>query len=286
MGFEQRDYYYREDEGGGFTLTGGLGTACKTLIAINIGVFLLQILSTRGPGFSGLSEWLMFDASQLLQGQIWRYVTWGFGYLDGRPLGFIFDMLFIWWFGKSIESMYGTRELFLYYGAAILIGSTASLIIALASDAPVAMMGSAAPAMAITVLFAWHFPYRQILLFFLIPVPIFAVVAFYVVMSLFAGSQSGFTAGPVIAGLSAVAFGLLYGWRDWRIEKLIPGEGQGFKLSLPRRKPDLRVFEPEDQNEVDREVDRILAKIHESGEGSLTDKERKTLQQASRRYRK
>lgn len=286
MGFEQRDYYYRENEGGGgFALTGGLGTACKALIAINAVVFLLQILSTSGNS-SDLTQWFMFDAGQILQGQVWRLATWGFGY-SGNPLGFLFDMLFIWWFGKQVETMYGTKELFLYYGAAILLASGVALAAHFIARVPIGMMGSAAPSMAVTVLFAWHFPYRQILLFFLIPVPIFAVVAFYVVMSLFAGSQAGFGNGPVLAGLTAVGFGLLYGWRQWRIEPLIPGKGfEGFKFSLPSRKPDLRVYEPEKENEDDREVDRILAKIHAEGEGSLTNKERKTLQKASRRYRK
>lgn len=283
MGFENREYY-REDEGGGFMMAGGgLGTACKTLIAVNIGVFLLQILSTAGPS-SSASEILSFDSALIAQGQIWRLFSWGFGYLDGQPLGFIFDMLFIWWFGKSMETMYGTRELLLFYATTILLGSAIGMGAALGGDRHVAMMGSSAPAMAITVLFAYHFPYRQILLFFLIPVPIFALVALYVVMNLYGGAQTGFTAGPFIAGLTAVAFGLLYAWRDWRIERLLPG--QGIQFRVPRRKPDLRVFEPEDTQEVDREVDRILIKIHEQGEASLTAKERKTLQQASRRYRR
>ena len=282
MGFENRDYY-REDEGGGFTLTGGIGTACKTLIAINIAVFLLQIISMSG-GMPALNRYLQFDAQALMSGQIWRVLTWGFGFQGDNPLGFIFDMLFIWWFGKSLESMYGTRELLLYYGAAILVGSVIGLVFRLATGNNVTLIGSSIPSMAITVLFAWHFPYRQILLFFLIPVPIFAIVALYVVMNLFSAAASGASGGSFMAGLGGVAFGLLYGWQEWRIEKWLPG--RGFKVSLPRRKPDLRVFEPEEDNDVDREVDRILAKIHDQGEGSLTDQERKTLQQASRRYRR
>ena len=36
----------------------------------------------------------------------------------------------------------------------------------------------------------------------------------------------------------------------------------------------------------DPEVDRILEKIHQEGESSLTDKERRTLKDASRRYQR
>ena len=41
-----------------------------------------------------------------------------------------------------------------------------------------------------------------------------------------------------------------------------------------------------DERELSRQVDRILEKIHRDGEGSLTKKERKTLEEASKRYQR
>lgn len=277
MGFEDRDYYREESEGGFFS-AGGVGTACKALIAINIAVFLLQILTTAG-GTSTASQWLAFDVPSLFQGEVWRYLTWGFGYEDGQPLAFIFDMLFLWWFGKSLESMYGTREFATFYMTAILVGATAVLLAFFGTGRSNEFIGAEAAVMAVTVLFAWHYPRHQILLFFLIPVPIWVIVAIYVVFGLVNSEVSGF-----VAGLAAVAFGLIYGWQDWRIGHLIPSGRPSFRM--PRRKPKLRVFEPEQKLDLDRQVDAILAKIHEQGEASLTDRERKTLQEASRRYKK
>ncbi|HEX6987717.1 MAG TPA: rhomboid family intramembrane serine protease [Planctomycetaceae bacterium] len=280
MGFEDRDYYREETEGGFFAAA---GSAVKVLIAVNIAVFLLQILTTRG-GDSTASRWLAFDAEALLAGEVWRYVTWGFGYEQGDPLGFIFDMLFLWWFGKSLEMMYGTRELATYYVAALLVGATAALLAFVGTGASQSVISAEVPVMAVTVLFAWHYPRQQVLLFLLVPVPIWLIVAVYVAFNLLNSAATGFAGGPFVAGLAAVGFGLLYGWQDWRIGNLIPAGPP--RLRMPRRKPKLRVYAPEQRADLDRQVDEILAKIHEHGEASLTDRERKTLQEASRRYRK
>ena len=286
MGFEDRDYYREESEGGFFAAA---GSAVKVLIAVNIAVFLLQILSTRGGGAAS-DAWLEFHPALLLDGHVWRLVTWGFGY-GGDPLAFIFEMLFIWWFGKSLESMYGTREFSLFYAASLLIAPLVYTLAAVAEargvrvpfDPAASLIGASIPVMAITVLFSWHYPKHKILLFFLIPIDIWIIVAIYVVYNLY-GYAQGQSVGLFLAALSPVAFGLLYGWQNWRIENAVPAGPP--KLRLPKRKPKLRVFEPQQPVDLDRQVDEILAKIHEHGEASLTDRERKTLQEASRRYRK
>lgn len=279
MGFEDRDYY-RSENGGNFLA--GVGSAVKGLIALNLVVFLLQIVTT-GDGTSKVDQALAFFPEDVLQGEVWRLLTYGFGY-GGNPLVFFFNMYFLWIFGKTVEETYGTRELVLFYVASILLGGIACTIAALATGQNVEVMGSSVAALAVTVLFAWHHPRQQILLFFLIPVEIWIVVTFIVLMNFYSAAMSDFAGGLFIAELTSVAFALLYGWGGRRIEELVP-TGRP-RLRLPSRKPKLRVFEPEQKVSLDRQVDEILAKIHEQGESSLTDRERKTLQEASRRYKK
>ena len=59
---------------------------------------------------------------------------------------------------------------------------------------------------------------------------------------------------------------------------------------MPRfsRRSKLQIHRPENDDTADlnEEVDRILAKIHRQGEASLTRKERRTLETASRQYQK
>jgi hypothetical protein len=61
-------------------------------------------------------------------------------------------------------------------------------------------------------------------------------------------------------------------------------------MSLPKllSRPRLRVLDPgEDKryHDLDEQADRILAKLHREGEGSLTAKERRLLEAYSRRVR-
>ena len=56
-----------------------------------------------------------------------------------------------------------------------------------------------------------------------------------------------------------------------------------------RSRPSLKVFKPEDEPDAhvaDEDVDRILEKIHREGENSLTRKERRILENASREYQR
>jgi membrane associated rhomboid family serine protease len=286
MGFEDRDYYRAESGGTFFT---GAGSAVKALIAINAAVFLLQVVTIgpvpNDPGSSApaIDQWLNLQPDLVAHGQIWRILTYGFGF-SGNLIVFLFDLYFLWIFGKTIEEMYGTRELILYYLAAVLLGGAVGTLAALGPNHDAVMMGSAVPILAVTVLFAWHYPRMQILLFFLIPVEIWIVVALIAASNLFSAAQFGLTGGLFVAELVVIGFALLYGWGGRRIEDLIPAQRP--RIRMPRRKPKLRVFEPEQKVNLDQQVDEILAKIHEQGEASLTDRERKTLQEASRRYKK
>jgi len=56
-----------------------------------------------------------------------------------------------------------------------------------------------------------------------------------------------------------------------------------------RSRPTLKVFKPEKESDglvADDEVDHILEKIHRNGENSLTRKERRILENASREYQR
>ena len=60
---------------------------------------------------------------------------------------------------------------------------------------------------------------------------------------------------------------------------------RNFSLKSLKPKPRLRVHDPDEyEEEVGQQVDEILRKIQEQGQDSLTAKERRILEQASRRY--
>ena len=91
--------------------------------------------------------------------------------------------------------------------------------------------------------------------------------------------------------LGGAALALLYYGLGWNFGRLWPKKIP-FSLRSLRPRPKLRVHSPNDENEdrpdgnLNEEVDRILEKISREGESSLTRKERRTLEDASRRYQK
>ncbi|HBN77775.1 MAG TPA: hypothetical protein DD473_18590 [Planctomycetaceae bacterium] len=63
------------------------------------------------------------------------------------------------------------------------------------------------------------------------------------------------------------------------------GSFSGLKTNPLRGKSNLKIYREDDNTNLDVEVDRILQKINEQGESSLTKKERKILTQASEKYK-
>jgi hypothetical protein len=101
------------------------------------------------------------------------------------------------------------------------------------------------------------------------------------VLLLLSNFMTAFNPGSHIAWeahLVGAAFGAAYFLRRWNFSRLQFG-GVG-KLLKPR--PKLRVHDPaEVDDKLKSQADRILQKISEEGEGSLTSRERKTLNKYS-----
>ncbi|MEZ6099141.1 MAG: DUF6576 domain-containing protein [Pirellulaceae bacterium] len=100
----------------------------------------------------------------------------------------------------------------------------------------------------------------------------------------------------VTAHLAGAAFAFLYFQSGWRVSNLFPGNwGNALsKLSLDRlqQRRKLRVHRPADRDEVQTDAldiddlaDQILAKLSREGVDSLTPRERRILDDYSRRVR-
>jgi hypothetical protein len=215
-------------------------------------------------------------------------------------------MLFLWWFGRDIEDLYGPREFLAFYLIAALGGGLVYLITNLAWGAGVTLggvpyyvpcLGASGAVMAVMVLGVFHYPNRIILLFFIIPVPIWMCVAFMVLKDLVYFLAQWETTTAVSVHLAGAAFAFLYYKFQWRLMNLWPG-GWSWK-----RRPRLRVVRDDDDPsqtpvpvgpskaaEVDErleaQVDAVLEKVSRYGQDSLTDSEREILFKASEVYRK
>ncbi len=289
MGLENREYL-RDSYGGGGPHYGGQSATptVKWLLIANIGVFVLQVFTQQSPQFN-VTDWLKLDAVKMIeQFQVWRIVTSAFCHDPSNLIHILFNMLFLYWFGRVLEIQYGSREFLAFYLTAAIAASLAFLGIGFALKELHHMIGASGAVMGVTMLFAMHYPRQKILLFFVIPVEIRWVVLGYVFFDLYPVVQA-FSGVKMTSGIAHAAHlgGLLFGFLYWKFQwRLSPLSG-GMKMPRirrPRVKPSIRIYEPS-KEELDERVDALLAKIQEQGEASLTDKEREFLKKASQQYK-
>jgi membrane associated rhomboid family serine protease len=248
------------------------------------------------PRVSIVQEWLQLDTRKTLwRGQVWRVVSYAFCHDRLSIWHILFNMLALFWFGVTLESMYGPREFLLFYLAGAVVSAAAQIGIDLALGSSVPVVGASGAVLAVAMLYAIHYPRNTIRVFWFWPVEIRWIVLAYVLFSIhplllaLAGEQlySGFYAGTAHAAhLGGLAFGFVYWRMGWNLERWwdrIP-KPKSAGLPRPRRAAPPVRRAPEEQ--FDAEVDEVLKKISESGRESLTPHERRILDLASQRYKR
>ncbi len=285
MGIHDRDYYRKEPSGfSGSPMKGAkFWPVWQKIIALTAGVFVLQLL------FPPLTQWLSLSDEALFRGQIWRLLSYAF--VHGNDIFHIlFNMLFLYFFGRRLESMYGGKEFgLLYCVAAVFAGLFIILLDSYFQDTA-STIGASGAVLALVMLYTLHFPHERIYLFGIVPIEMRWLMGFILIFDLFPILKQlggNFTPDGIShAGhLGGALFGYLYYKYRWRLSPMMnwfTGKGS---FRLPRRGPKLKIYRDESPEILEAEVDRILQKINEKGEASLTSKERKTLKNASERYK-
>jgi membrane associated rhomboid family serine protease len=317
MGIYDREYYRKEGPSYLEALIPS-GQVCKWLIGINVLVFVLQLVTkptpeefrhvqqTNGlelrertePPIAPVTDSLELDTVKVSQGQVWRLITYAFLHSPETWMHIFFNMLFLWWFGSEIEELYGSKEFLAFYLAAAFLGGVAFQIQGLVQARPLLSVGASGAVTAVLVLYALHFPYASILLFFVVPVPIWLFVVFQVGQDAFQLLSHRDTNVAVAVHLGGAAFAGLYYMYQWRLTGLWQGMPDWRRA---RAKPKLRVYHPEEEMAVpvtsgpapadldehlDAKLDAVLEKLSRHGRDSLTDGERNILLRASEIYKK
>jgi membrane associated rhomboid family serine protease len=324
MGIYDREYYRRE--GPSFLDSFQLrGQVCKWLIVLNVLVYGIQLFTRTAvgpPGFvlywlpGPFTDALLLNTDAVFQGQVWRLLTYAFlhdpgvGFAPGHfYLHIIFNMWFLWMFGNELEELYGPREFLGIYLASALVGGLAFQAVGAITGQKLCL-GASGAVTGVMVLYALHFPHRNLLLFFLLPMPVWVFVGFQVLQDTFLFVNSGLGADGVQALKSKVAvsvhlggalFALLYFKFQWRLTGFWP-RLRAWKAQ--RSRPRLRVFREEQDRpseaitaaapapsrdvdeQLEAKLDAVLEKVARSGQGSLTDSERQILMRASEIYKR
>jgi membrane associated rhomboid family serine protease len=109
-----------------FEGTGAVVT--KALIAVNVGVYLLELAAggnVNGTGNRIYLEGVLFGPF-VAAGDWWRLFTSMF--LHYGPIHLAFNMLALWWFGSAVEGVLGRGRYLLLYIVSGLAGSAGALL--------------------------------------------------------------------------------------------------------------------------------------------------------------
>jgi len=252
-------------------------------------------------------DWFALSLDGLKTGKIWQPLT--FQFLHGGLWHLLGNSLIIFFFGRQIESNFGSKTFLKVYLIGGIIGGVLQIALGLLSPRffghPV--IGASAGAFAILTAFCvLDLNARITLLIFFIPVaiPAWLLLVFQgaiTLIGLIAPSERDIIAHG--AHLGGMIVGFLW------VRYYVRGSGWGSipalgKVSLPTivlkrggrpassrnpsrpLRPGIRVVKEENHDDlsdaefISKKVDPILDKIREQGIHSLTDKERKILEKA------
>ncbi|HWL40529.1 MAG TPA: rhomboid family intramembrane serine protease [Gemmatimonadaceae bacterium] len=291
----------------------GLTPAVQCLLALNVGVYFLQVMLFNAKGMFAL---FALDPSRLPVSW-WTVVTYMFVHAWLTHLAF--NMLTLWMFGPRLERVWGTRSFAYFYLWCGIGGAIAHLIFA----ANASVVGASGAISGVLVAYALRWPDDEVYVFGVIPMKsrwlIVAMIAMNIIFALSPGSGIDWSAhlGGMAFGWVFLKFSSLGGLsrvRGW--VSSIPDDPEDMPRAVPRPRPAgrdrargtdergidevvarsnavvLRESKPlrhvprqETAQEHAARVNLVLDKISQHGIESLTRDELKLLEEMSRKLR-
>jgi membrane associated rhomboid family serine protease len=147
---------------------GRVPAAVGGLIVATVVVSLVAAVGGRSG--LGLRQLLLLDIGAVWQGEVWRLVTWVL--VENEPVNLLFGGLVLYWFGRDLVEAWGERRFLLAYFAVPAVAGLLASLLALAWPGLEAYRFSGFWVAVDAVVVAWGLshPFRQILLFFAVPV--------------------------------------------------------------------------------------------------------------------
>lgn len=323
MGYLDRDYVRNDTDRSSY---GSMGDTTRMIIIATVIVFLLQGFGTsRVRAIDSVTLWLGMIPELVLQGQVWRLVTFVFCHDVTNIMHILFNMFFLWQLGGLVEAHLGRREYVAFYLAAGLASGLTCLGVYLATSIQSVTIGASGSVLALAMIYAKLNPDVTFYVFFCIPVkgrwlPL-VLLAFDVLPVLGIGTSLAVGVSHA-AHIGGMVFGLLYFRYNWRLTSFLTGMSVSRMSRAFRRRPrGVRVYRGDDDSpepiktvsplgrestvmghrgtsatagntrsspgieELSARVDELLAKISVTGEASLTESEREELRHAAEAFK-
>jgi len=250
-----------------------LPVVVKRLLIINVAVFLASFFIPPLAEF--LYEWFsVYPESIGKTVQVWRLITYQFLHSTHYFGHVLFNMLWLFFFGPTLEQLWGSRKFLTFYLICGAMGGIFYPFLVFIGWLPAGpLIGASGAILGIMAAVAILFPHVRVYIWGIFPVKLYvlAIVAAVIsIMTLIRPDRLG-NAGGEAAHLAGMATGAVYVLTEkWR---------QNFKEKFKTKNWQKK---QSDQRMLQYEVDRILKKVHDKGIHSLTMKEKRTLKKATK----
>ncbi len=295
MAIHDREYLARNSRSWGPGPGGGL-SANTILIAINLAVFALQFIMSQGPRGDLFQKYGAFTTEEMVRHlEFWRVIT--FQFLHANIWHVVMNMFGLYAFGSLVEGFLGKQRYVALYLTSGVAGAVSYMLLnagggiaasygmnnlplLIYNSIRTPLVGASAGVFGVVLAAAYVAPNQVVQLFFP-PVPIRIKALAYVYLAIaflnlfFGGNNAGGDAahvGGAIAGFILIRHPHLL--RDF------------FDIFSDSRKPGrraARAAKAQDSARAarDADIDRVLAKVREKGLDSLSNREKRILQDAT-----
>ena len=135
----------------------------RYIVGANLVTYFLGMLSPGGLGF------LTMDPAAVLQGEIWRVVTYVLLPTSGG-IWLLISCLFYYWLGGALEQIWGSAKFTVYYLSGTLLTSLAALLTLLIDGISLPISGAVYVNTALFFAYALYNPDAMVRINFIIPI--------------------------------------------------------------------------------------------------------------------
>ncbi|HEY3787858.1 MAG TPA: rhomboid family intramembrane serine protease, partial [Urbifossiella sp.] len=145
---------------------------------------LFELMRTMRP-VSVIQEWLELDTNKVVrEGQVWRLITHAFCHDRLSVFHILINMFLLFWFGRTLELMYGSREFLLFYLTAAVVAGLAFIALDLYTGSRIPAVGASGAVMAVMMLYTMHFPCETVCVCWFIPLEMRWLMVLFVIWDL------------------------------------------------------------------------------------------------------
>ncbi|MEI6247635.1 MAG: rhomboid family intramembrane serine protease [Verrucomicrobiota bacterium] len=277
-------------------------------VLLTFGILGLIDWSTRFKGYSFLEPLELNNAAP----QVWQWLTYAL--VHGGPWHFLMNAFGLWWLGNLVEESYGRRAYLQTLLGGVLLGAIVWWLTGIGGPRSglhlLGISGGVYALMVVALLDRLETPITLLILFFPVTVKARWVLVFaagiatlgWIFLELpgrhawtFWNPAWEMNSEEAIAH-SAHLGGLVSGWLMWRwLGRTIPEAGGAYVVQSQPMPASPEAYHPEtatkssatglSRGQARAELDHLLDKISEKGFGSLTESEKRKLEELSARLR-